>query len=73
MVEYYRVLNGPTHAATRGELFLVNDPDRAMVEVSPLNQSTLLARRCREQAQEQTQEHETYQTRSCQTTHNFSQ
>eukprot|EP00972_Heterocapsa_arctica_P010254 1506058-Heterocapsa_arctica.AAC.1 len=51
MVEYYRTLNGPDQAATKGGLFLVNDPDRAMVEISLVNQSSLMVRRYREQTQ----------------------
>eukprot|EP00972_Heterocapsa_arctica_P042482 6261433-Heterocapsa_arctica.AAC.1 len=52
MVEYCRTLNGNDQAATKGEIFLGNDPDRAMVEISLVNQSSLLARRYREQTQE---------------------
>eukprot|EP00972_Heterocapsa_arctica_P033301 4901263-Heterocapsa_arctica.AAC.1 len=52
MVEYYRTLNGLRQAATKGEISLGNDPDRAMVEISLANQSSLMARRYREQTQD---------------------
>eukprot|EP00972_Heterocapsa_arctica_P039211 5777617-Heterocapsa_arctica.AAC.1 len=52
MVEYYRTLNGPEQVATKGEIFLGNDPDKTMVEISLANQSSLMARRYREHTQD---------------------
>eukprot|EP00972_Heterocapsa_arctica_P020034 2957667-Heterocapsa_arctica.AAC.1 len=52
MVEYYRALNGLTQIATKGEIFLADDLERTRVEASLTNQSSLMARRLREQTQE---------------------
>eukprot|EP00972_Heterocapsa_arctica_P038753 5711877-Heterocapsa_arctica.AAC.1 len=52
MVEYLRTLHGTDQAMTKGETFLGNDPDRAMVEASLSNQSGRFARRYREQTQD---------------------
>eukprot|EP00972_Heterocapsa_arctica_P012433 1826069-Heterocapsa_arctica.AAC.1 len=52
MIYYLRTLHGPDQAMMKGEIFLGNDPDRAMIEASLVNQSSRLARKYREQTQD---------------------
>eukprot|EP00972_Heterocapsa_arctica_P115762 16449578-Heterocapsa_arctica.AAC.1 len=48
-VEYYRALNGLTHVAMKGEIFMADNPERARVDASLTNQRSLMARRLWEQ------------------------
>eukprot|EP00972_Heterocapsa_arctica_P029305 4311473-Heterocapsa_arctica.AAC.1 len=52
MIEYYRVLDGGPQVPTPGDIFIANDHNRAVIEASLANQSSLMANRFREQTQE---------------------
>eukprot|EP00972_Heterocapsa_arctica_P106129 15633215-Heterocapsa_arctica.AAC.1 len=48
MIDYSRVLAGRPQASTPGEVFLLNDPNRTVIEASLANHSSSMARRLRE-------------------------